>query len=382
MIHILLNDQLASLRRLFQGSGFDLRFVGGCVRDALISRVPKDVDLCTDADPVEQIAIYRAHGIRYIETGIDHGTITVVLDGDAYEVTSLRLDVETDGRRATVQYTRDWIKDLERRDFTMNAMALTMDGDLLDPFGGCQDLRNGLVRFVGDADVRIQEDYLRILRWFRFRGRFGQEIDRPGYQSICHHAHGLETISRERVWSEIRQILAGAHGIDLMAEIHSMGVGHHINLPMDRSILESPSLYFAAMVSRYTKNPVTLLVSLYHDNAVRILQEWKASSAEIRLASRLNAVSKDCPDPFYAMAMLSYTREEAIELAAIRMLNSSDQARIREWIVPTFPVNGHDLMDVGMTAGPALGRAMDQMRQKWANTGYAASKQELLESIS
>jgi tRNA nucleotidyltransferase/poly(A) polymerase len=107
MIHILLNDQLASLRRLFQESGFDLRFVGGCVRDALMGRVPKDVDLCTDADPVEQIAIYQAHGIRYIETGIEHGTITVVLNGVIYEVTSLRLDVETDGRRATVRYTKD-----------------------------------------------------------------------------------------------------------------------------------------------------------------------------------------------------------------------------------------------------------------------------------
>ena len=168
-----ITDDLKALRAQFVAAGFDLRLVGGVVRDTIASIPAKDIDLCTDATPEQQIEIYHRYGYRAIPTGLQHGTITVVLDSVPYEITSLRIDVKTDGRHAEVEFTNDWHADLARRDLTINAMAMTFDGEVIDPFGGQQDLQDRVVRFVGDAEQRIQEDYLRILRCIRFMGRFG-----------------------------------------------------------------------------------------------------------------------------------------------------------------------------------------------------------------
>jgi tRNA nucleotidyltransferase/poly(A) polymerase len=169
-----LNDDLRQLRKLFQHYGFDLRIVGGAVRDIMCGQTPKDIDLCTNAYPDEAIKIYTDQEIRFEPTGIDHGTISVIMNGETYEITSLRYDTETDGRHAKVTFTRLWYEDLARRDLTINAMSMSFDGVLDDPYGGRDDLQNNVVQFVGDAGARIQEDYLRILRYFRFAGRFGK----------------------------------------------------------------------------------------------------------------------------------------------------------------------------------------------------------------
>jgi tRNA nucleotidyltransferase (CCA-adding enzyme) len=340
---------------------------------------PKDVDLCTDADPAEQIQVYQDAGIRYVETGIEHGTITVVLDGIPYEITSLRLDVETDGRRATVAYTRDWLKDLERRDFTMNAMSLTFDGELIDPFNGLKDLRDGLVAFVGDAETRIREDYLRILRWFRFRGRFGMSMSYSARRAIEQLASGLQGISRERVWSEVSKIIAGKDGPFIMLEMHQMGVARYIDLPD-----EVDWIHLAQEVSDITRNPVTLMVAFYNEEAEQILRKWKASGAEIRLAENLRwgTSSRKAVSPFYAMAVLGWTREDALELAAITQMDAFERAVLAEWSVPTFPVSGNDLIAGGLTPGPEFSRRIGIMKNRWADTGYTASKQELLDMFS
>ena len=158
--------ELLRLEKMFADAGFELVFVGGCVRDALLGKEPKDVDLATSATPEEQISLYNQNGIRFIETGLQHGTVTAVLDGEPYEITTYRIDKETDGRHAKVDYTRDLVEDLSRRDLTFNAIAMRFDGTLVDPFDGMADLHNGRVRFVGNAQQRIEEDYLRILRFF------------------------------------------------------------------------------------------------------------------------------------------------------------------------------------------------------------------------
>jgi tRNA nucleotidyltransferase (CCA-adding enzyme) len=364
------------MRKLFQARGFDIRLVGGCVRDLLAGITPKDVDLCTDADPAEQIQIYQAAGIRYIETGIEHGTITAVLDGVPYEITSLRLDVETDGRRATVAYTRDWIKDLERRDFTINAMSLTLDGELIDPFSGHRDLYDGLVAFVGNAETRIREDYLRILRWFRFRGRFGMSMSYSARRAIEQLASGLQGISRERVWSEVSRIISGNDGTYIMSEIHQMGVAKHIDLPDEAS-----RFTLARDVSEISRNPVTLMVALYEEEAESILRKWKASGAEIRLAEKLRWGNSggEPLSPFYAMAVLGWSREDATELAAISMADPFERAVLAEWPVPVFPVSGNDLIAAGLTPGPEFSRRIGIMKNRWANSGYTSSKQELME---
>lgn len=366
---------LVSLRTLFVDRGFDIRPVGGCVRDLMSGVAPKDVDLCTDADPAEQVQIYQAAGIRYIETGIEHGTATVVLDGVPYEITSLRLDVETDGRRATVAYTRDWIKDLERRDFTINAMSLTFDGELIDPFNGLKDLREGLVAFVGNAETRIREDYLRILRWFRFRGRFGMSMSYSARRAIEKLASGLQGISRERVWSEVSKIIAGKDGPFIMLEMHQMGVAQYIDLPD-----EVDWIHFAEEVAEITRNPVTLMVAFYHREAEQILRKWKASGAEIRLAEKLRwgTTRGKAVSPFYAMAVLGWSREDALELASIAQMDAFERAVLAEWPVPEFPVSGNDLIAAGLKPGPEFSRRIGIMKNRWADTGYTASKQDLM----
>jgi tRNA nucleotidyltransferase (CCA-adding enzyme) len=371
----LLTSDLLDLRKLFQVRGFDIRLVGGCVRDLIAGIEPKDVDLCTDADPDEQVSIYQAAGIRYVETGIEHGTITVVLDGAPYEITSLRLDVETDGRRATVAYTKDWLKDLERRDFTINAMSLTLDGELVDPFNGLKALSEGLVEFVGNAETRIREDYLRILRWFRFRGRFGMSMSYSANRAILALASGLKEISRERVWSEVSRIISGNDGPYIMLEMHQMSVAQWIDLPD-----EVDWINVAQEVAEISRNPVTLMVALYGQEAEGILRRWKASGAEIRLAEKLrwSISGHTAINPFYAMAVLGWSRKDARELAAISRLDAFNRAVLEEWPVPAFPVNGNDLIAAGLVPSPEFSRRIGIMKNRWADTGYTASKQELM----
>ncbi|PPR20610.1 MAG: CCA-adding enzyme, partial [Alphaproteobacteria bacterium MarineAlpha10_Bin3] len=180
---------IAALR----GGTAEVRFVGGCVRDAVLGRtIAADIDLATDAAPERVMELIRAAGHKAVPTGIAHGTVTAVIDGKPFEITTLRRDVDTDGRHATVAFTDDWVVDAARRDFTINAMSLTPDGVLYDPFGGRADLEAGRVRFVGQAHDRITEDYLRLLRYFRFHAHFGRgPPDRDALAACRARAPGL-----------------------------------------------------------------------------------------------------------------------------------------------------------------------------------------------
>ena len=385
LVNSLLNDQLLYLRTLFVQQGADIRFVGGCVRDTLLGLIPKDVDLCTDATPDEQIDIYRAAGIRYIETGLKHGTVTVVLDDVTYEITSLRQDVETDGRHAVVAYTKDWMVDLLRRDFTINAMSLTFDGMLVDPFGGENDLAKGIVRFVGDAKTRIKEDYLRILRWFRFRGRFEKSPfidsgDLDARHAIAKLAPGLANISAERVWMEISKILAGEHGPDLMVDMKHLRVAEHIG---------ANDIYWPTVARRVhdiTRNPVTVLTALqYNANTPVTLAKWKASRDEIKLSQFLvnNSFAGVPTRSLYRiLAIDGISREWVMELAALRSNGDPfERAVIAAWEIPIFPLNGNDLIAAGVKPGIRLGEILNDCKELWADSGYNATKEELLSMI-
>lgn len=381
----LLNQDLLDLRSVFQANGFDLRFVGGCVRDHVIGRTPKDVDLCTDAGPVEQIAIYEQHNIKHIPTGIDHGTITVVMNDRVYEITSLRLDVATDGRRATVAYTRDWTEDAARRDFTINAMSFTFDGTLIDPFNGHSDLKKGLVQFVGDADQRIKEDYLRILRWFRFRARFGYDTSswqgkpHPNSEQIIANAAGLEQISRERIWSEIKQILSGPNGPYVMADIHMHRCATPIGLPDFGPFISKSVNDFHARIN----DPIANLYCLYGSvTTSQVLEKWKASREEQDFA---NFIIKERwttkADGYYLLAVAGYPRDWVLKLADICDVDEFEKFMLEGWVIPEFPVNGYDLMKMGMKPGPHYKRALDLLKEIWAMRGFVSTKEELLESL-
>lgn len=372
-VNKLLTPDLLRLRTLFQAQGFDLRFVGGCVRDTLLGLEPKDVDLHTDANPHEQVAIYQAAQVRYVETGLKHGTVTVVMNDVTYEITSLRQDVETDGRHATVAYTRDWHVDLERRDFTINAMSLGFDGDLMDPFQGLEHLKIGLVHFVGDAEKRVQEDYLRILRWFRFRGRFGMSMSYSARRAVEKLAQGLQNISRERVWSEVSRILAGDDGPLLMAQMQALGIHRWIDLPaVSANILEADEVH------TLTRHPVTMMVALYGIDAANVLVRWRASTNECQMATWLNVYQGKSRRLQDLLAVDGVSREWVMELAALRLEDDMLRSMLAVWTVPVFPVSGHDVMALGCS-GVEVGRRLKKLKDAWSQSDYALSAAELLD---
>ena len=203
-------DATRAVMKALAADGGEARFVGGCVRDSILDRPVGDIDIATHEPPQRVIELLTAAGIKALPTGIAHGTVTAVVDTEHFEITTLRLDLKTDGRRAEVAFTSDWSEDAARRDLTINALSMTEDGDIHDPFGGLDDLAARRVRFVGDAETRITEDVLRLLRFFRFFGSYGRPpADADALAAAAKLAHLLPTLSGERVWSELRRLLCG-----------------------------------------------------------------------------------------------------------------------------------------------------------------------------
>ncbi len=226
-----LTPELLTVTTAFQENGYDIRLVGGVIRDLLLGVPPKDIDLSTNATPEQMKDVFAKKGIKFIETGLEHGTITAHINHLDFEVTTLRYDTEQDGRWAKVVFTNDWKLDAERRDLTINAMSMDTECTLYDYFGGVEDLKCRQVRFVGDSRQRIKEDYLRILRYFRFYGRIATDADNHDQETlevIQEMASGLEKISVERIWMELSKILIGNFAPSIMKHIYDLGVASHI----------------------------------------------------------------------------------------------------------------------------------------------------------
>jgi len=227
----LLTPELKRLGDIFQKRGYQLRLVGGVVRDLLLGNKPKDIDLATECTPENMVKIFVQENIKYIPTGLHHGTITAHINSTDFEITTLRIDRVTDGRHAEVEFTTDWMVDAERRDLTINAMSLGFDGTLYDYFDGERHLQEEKVIFVGDPVKRITEDYLRILRYFRFYGRIAPEADKHDaatLEAIHSTAVGLKGISAERIRGEMNKIIIGNHAPHLLKVICELGVAKYI----------------------------------------------------------------------------------------------------------------------------------------------------------
>lgn len=373
-----LPDEIHQLGRLFASAGHEIRIVGGWVRDRLRRIEPKDLDLCTTARPEQMIGLCRANRVEYAETGLKHGTLTIIRNHRAYEVTTLRVDVETDGRHACVEFTNDWTQDAARRDFTINAMSMTLDGEVFDYFGGQQHLADQRVVFVGNAEQRIREDYLRVLRYFRFCDRIG---DLHGYneyhREIRQNASGLAGISGERIWLEMAKILSGRYVINQLAAMWAMRVTDHIGLPQ----VEPSDIYRAEAARKATDNPITILAAL---TPSAIAEPWRLSRQERVLLEFLQGCRDDRPtlDRLKDMATSGrYGRERATEWAAL--FGPSDELdAIRGWQVPEFPVRGADLIALGVPAGPVVGTKLAELEREWKGSGYKKRREELLASLT
>jgi poly(A) polymerase len=382
----IISDDLKNLRLIFNKNGFDIRLVGGVVRDMIAGGNPTDIDLCTDANPYQQIALYDANNVQYIATGLSHGTITVVLNHVAYEITSLRTDSDQDGRHATVSYTKDWLGDLSRRDFCFNAMSMTFDGQLIDPFNGKHDLENGIVRFVGNPDDRIKEDYLRIMRWFRFLGRYGDIAHPNNYDTIAaiaRNAKGLNIISAERIWKEFKQILAHNSVNDILPLFRpAMVIGPIFQqLPYTRRAYATE--YVNNVIAR-TTNPITRLIAFYsiHRNMVReYSKRFKWSKDETKLAEFLANNHSANWDHGRMMAVEGYPREFVKELAVLDNRDVFHTEVCNTWEVPVCPVNGVDIMDKFNILGQEVGIKLAEAKNFWADNNYNVNKEEIFKFL-
>jgi poly(A) polymerase len=344
------------------------RLVGGCVRDALAGVDVHDIDLATPDAPEAVARLLEAAGIRTIPTGIAHGTITALADGESIEITTLRRDVETDGRHATVAFTDDWHEDAARRDFTINAMSMTPDGTVYDYFEGAADLRAGVVRFVGEPALRIREDYLRILRYFRFFARYNQaQADPDATAAIAAERGGLRQLSAERVWSEMGRILAAASP--------DRALGLMLRLGVLAEVLPGAAL---VSVDLLPADPVLRLAALLPGGVAPL--NLSGAEAE-RLAALVQpALAEAASDDDLRRALADTAPDILIGRAWLAGRSARLRARIAATKVPVFPVQGRDLAARGMKPGPEMGQALRRLRDVWLKGGCLDSKDSLLSS--
>lgn len=368
-------QELRDLSRIFADQGETLWLVGGMVRDWLRGKAMSDMDIATTATTDKQIAIYSAHGIRHIPTGLQHGTITVVMNDNVYEITTCRTETGHDGRHAVVVPTRDIVEDLRRRDLTVNAIAMTMDGDLVDPFGGERDIRDGVVRFVGDPVDRIREDHLRILRWFRFLGRMGDAAapDANALTAIRDNADSLKSISVERVWSEMSRIVTGPQTSTVLALMRDTGVLSAIGI-------DAPDLEAGARAGAVTIDPATVMTAYAGQSAAGLPDAWKWSREDRAKAVVVaNAIASSCYGIAEAKAdLVGGNSLEAVAAAMAVRVDRAAATMIREWRVPVFPVAARDLLAAGLKPGVALGETMRHLQRVWADSGYAMGARDLV----
>lgn len=374
-----INEDLLKLRSMFQAKGFDIRIVGGAVRDILNGEVPKDIDLCTDATPDEQLAVYQENGLRYEETGIQHGTITVIMNSVGYEITTLRTESEHDGRYAKMAFTRDWKEDLSRRDLTINAISMTFDGEIFDPFNGQEDLKNKVVKFVGDPNERMREDYLRILRYFRFLGRVAGEnavIDDKTATAIRQNIHGLRNISAERIWSEVKRILAHKSGAAIYGQMLKFFINRHTALPGESYKMDHTKI---ERIARFTTDPITRLCAVIDDadHVDHLASSLKWSSEETKLAKLIVKLrDRKVEDLHFAVIVEGEDRRMVAEAARYKG-EPFVATTIEITPPPVFPMTGKDIIATGVKPGPEVGEILRQLKIRWFNSGCKFTKGEL-----
>ena len=358
------------------GDGSNARFVGGAVRDRLLGEIPGDLDLATVHSPQEVVRRLEAAGIKAIPTGIAHGTITAVASGTLIEVTTLRADLATDGRRATVAFTDNWQGDAARRDFTINALyADPQTGELFDYFGGLDDLKARRVRFIGEPLQRIAEDHLRILRYFRFHARFGAgEPDAAALAACTARANDLMALSRERIADELLKLLALADPTPTLRLMIERGLLAPV-LPEIASAERLAALVAAERAADIAPAPLRRLAALLPPDpatAEKVAARLKLSNkAKKRLVLAADYVL--AADHALAASIHSLAYRLGTEGATDRLLLADrprDAAALAAWPVPRLPVSGGRLIARGVPQGPEVARALKRIEQAWEAAGF------------
>lgn len=357
-------------------SGYRVYFVGGCVRSALLGAPVDDIDLATDAEPKIVSDIAENAGFKTVPTGIDHGTVTVIAEGIPHEVTTFRRDVETDGRRAVVVYTSDLAEDAARRDFTMNALYALPSGEVVDPLGGIDDLRARRVRFVGSAHHRITEDYLRILRFFRFHAVYGdpaQGIDAEGLAACAALAEGIANLSRERIGAEMRKLLAAPNPAPAVAAMAQSGVLAHVLPGADHHALALLIHLEDPLPPRWQRRLAVLGGSAEN---LRLSRQEMDEIGSIR-----DEISSALGPAALGWTLGEVPAQDVILCRAALLetpLPNDWHGETQRGAQSHFPVSAADLMPT--LQGPALGARLKLLQKRWLASGLTLSKAALLRS--
>ncbi|GGE45667.1 poly(A) polymerase [Primorskyibacter flagellatus] len=360
---------------MLTGAGHRALFVGGCVRDSLLDRPVGDIDIATDARPERVVALSRKAGIRAVPTGIDHGTVTLIAHDLAHEVTTFRADVETDGRHAVVRFSDDVATDAARRDFTMNALYATPEGEVVDPLGGLSDLRARRVRFVGDPAARIAEDHLRILRFFRFHAWYGDPaagMDAEALAAIAAGSDGLSRLSRERIGAEMRKLLSAPDPAPAVAAMRSTGALMQLLPGADDRAL-------APLVHLEGDRPVSWIRRLAVLGGPGVADALRLSRAEAKALDTLIDGVGNGMSP----GELGYRvgAEVAGDILLLRGALLKTPPTVRDFDLATkgararFPVRPKDLMP--RYKGAHLGERLRHLETRWIASGFALTRDQL-----
>jgi poly(A) polymerase len=375
----------------------EARFVGGAVRNALLGAHVSDIDIAVPMPPSEVIARLVAKNIKVVETGMDHGTVTAIVGAQTFEITSLRRDVETDGRHAVIAFTDDWSEDAARRDFTINAMYAAISGEIFDYATGVEDLIAGKVRFMGEASARIAEDYLRILRLFRFHAWYGKgDVDAQGLRAAADAKDKLKTLSAERVAKELLRLLEAGNPTPVLRVMAATGILSQLlpgplQLPRLERLVEIDAddfaprdglLRLAALLPEGGDAAHTVADALKLSNADRLRLE-QALSGE-RIAAQLSA--RDARRLLYKIGVSRFRDKVRLAWAAAPRSANAIQWRMLltmadNWQRPRFPLSGLDVIQAGVPEGPDVGRILAQVEDWWLGGDFASDEGALRDKL-
>lgn len=377
-------QELAPLYKIYCDQGYDLRLVGGCVRDAFLGEVANDVDLATHLPPEQGLELLKRNGIECLPTGIKYGTITAILNKKPYEITTLRQDVTTDGRRPEVTYSTDWIEDAKRRDLTINAIYADFEGNIYDYFNGVKDLENGVICFIGDATARINEDYLRLLRLFRFYAWYGKALIDDTTLEVCKQLSSkLKLLSSERITKEFLRLLEApnpSYSLILMNKSNLLST-----LFQTYSLENILTLISIEKNLSLTPNPLLRLATLTKDYT-----HFRLSNAQLNQIKKIYALSKEdlFTETIYRYYLSIEKLERIMDAFIIKCIPLDiSQAELKKTLtifcklqVPDFPLNGDDLILLGIS-GPEVGKWLRKCRLWWAKEKFIPSKEKCLSWI-
>ncbi len=403
----LVTPALQTLLAVLSGDEEEARIVGGAVRNAYLGHAVSDIDIATTTRPETTVARAEAAGFRTVPTGIAHGTVTVITPERPFEVTTLRRDIETDGRHAIVHFGRDWQADADRRDFTINALYARADGTIVDLVGGIDDMKSQTLRFIGDAATRIEEDYLRILRFFRFFAWYGEgRPDSAGIRACTRLKEGLDDLSPERVWQELKKLLESPDPSRALLWMRQTGVltkvlpetekwgidAIHPLVEAERELgwTSDPMLRLAALVPPDPARLTDMARRLRFSNADRDrivafahAEPVPAEESDVALRSRLYFGDRTAIIDRLRLGV-SLRRKKAAGVAGgfdmVARLNRHLGVAER-FDPPAFPVSGADLKGAGLSPGPAMGEALDRLRRVWAASGFVMTRESLIAKL-